>query len=104
MPKKVIIAGQAATKHINTGEATIGATAVAISANTRSLTDGVQVVCDSGNSNSVWVGVRSNLTAGGALSGVELLPGSGLMVPVSKESGLYLISDAAGQVVTFISY
>lgn len=104
MAKKVVIAGNAATKTINTGSQTVGLTAVALSANTRNLTDGVQIVADAGNTNSVWVGVRSNLTAGGALSGVEIVAGAGLLVPVTSEDKVYLISDATSQSVTFMSY
>lgn len=104
MPKKVVIAGNAAVKHINTGEATVGTSAAALSSNSRNLTDGVQIVADSSNTNSVWIGVRSNLTAGGALSGVEIVPGAGLLIPVTAEEKLYLISDAVSQKVTFMSY
>ncbi len=104
MAKKVVVAGNAATRHINTGEVTVGTSAAALTANTRNLTDGVQVVCDASNANSVWVGVRPNLTAGGVFSGVELSPGAGMFVPVTSEAKLYLVSDGAAQVVTFISY
>lgn len=105
MPKKVVIAGNAAVKHINTGSATAGLTPVQLTASTRNLTSGVHVVADTANTNSVWVGVRSNLTAGtGDTSGVELPAGTELMVPVTKESDLYIVSDAAAQVVTFMSH
>jgi hypothetical protein len=104
MAKKVVIAGNAAVKTINTGSQTVGLSVVQLSTNSRNLTDGVQIVADAGNSNSVWVGVRSNLTAGGANSGVEIVAGAGLLVPVTSEDKVYLISDAGSQSVTFMSY
>jgi hypothetical protein len=105
MAKKVFIAGTAATRHITTAGATIGASPVALSANTRNLSDGVQIVCSTANTNSIWISTRSNVTADiSDTSGVEIVPGASLMVPVTKESDLYLVSDAAGQTITYISF
>lgn len=105
MSRKVFIA-EKVTNKINTVGVSVGTTVGAVSTNSRKLAGGVQIVAAASNTGVVYVGVRPNLTAGtnDDSDGFPLSAGESVLLPVSAESEVYAIADAASQKLFMLSF
>lgn len=100
----VQITDDAASKFL-TGSKTVGTAAVQLTATGTPLTRGVSIRAASSNAGKIYIGPASTVTALSAAGtdGQELAAGERQFVPIDDLSKVFLISDTAGQKITFLA-
>lgn len=94
----VICNEQASQSSFITNQQSIGLTVVQLPSN--ALKNSINIKASNSNTGNIYLGNSSGVTTS---DGFELCPGESITLPITNSNLVYLISDTASQLVSFIA-
>jgi len=87
------------------GHASVGVAAAVVEENAHDFDHGIVFYASSDNTDTIWIG-KTGVTADSNVltGGFPLVPGSGIVLPISEMANLYAISGTASQDLAWLGF